>query len=96
MSLKDNHFVSMKALKEIPPLTEEEILEERRKEYLKEIKLGIIHSWMHREKFYQIKVDGRLYHPRTLCDELEELGFFPEHIWQCGSINVYFEPKNSK
>ena len=96
MSLKDNHFVSMKALKEITPLTDEEILEERRKEYLKEIKLGIIHSWMHRERFYHIDVKAELYNPNVLCRELEELGFFPDHIWQCGSINVYFKPKDSK
>lgn len=93
MSLKDHQFMSLKALKEITPLTEAEMLEERRQAYLKEIKDGIVNAWIHRKKFYHIDVDGRLYHPRTLCDELEELGYFPVHLWECGSINVYFEPK---
>lgn len=96
MSLKENRFLSLKALKEIKPLTEKEILEERRKEYLKEIKEGIVHAWMHRKRFYHIKVDAELYNPNVLCRELEELGYFPDYIWQCGSINVYFKPKTSK
>ena len=96
MSLKENHFLSLKALKEITPLTEEEMLEERRKEYLKEIKEGIVHAWMHRKRFYHIDVKAELYEPNVLCRGLEELGYFPDYIWQCGSINVYFKPKTSK
>lgn len=96
MSLKENHFLSLKALKEITPLTEEEMLEERRQAYLKEIKEGIVNTWMHQGKFYHIDVKAELYNPKNLCRELEELGYFPDYIWQCGSINVYFESKTEK
>lgn len=93
MSLKDHQFMSLEALKKVTPMTDEEILAERRDAYLKTIKDGIVNAWIHKEKFYHIEVDGGLYHPRTLCDELEELGYFPDYIWQCGSINVYFEKR---
>ena len=96
MSLKENHFLSLKALKEITPLTETEMLEERRQAYIKEIKEGIVDTWMHRGKFYDIKVKAELYNPKTLCHELEELGYFPEYIWQCGTIIVYFKPRTAK
>lgn len=96
-SLKENHFLSLKALKEIKPFTEEEMLEERRKAYLKGIKDGILNAWMHQGKWYDIKVEPELYNPNVLCRGLEELGYFPEYLWQCGTIIVRFnKPKNSK
>lgn len=96
MSLKENHFLSLKALKEITPLTEEEMLEERRQAYIKEIKEGIVNTWMHQGNFHVIKVKEELYNPKTLCHDLEELGYFPEYLWQCGTIIVYFESKTAK
>lgn len=93
MSLKDHQFMSLEELKKVTPMTDEEILAERRNAYLMKIKDGIVNAWIHREKFYRIEVDINLYHPNTLCKELEELGYFPSHLWQCGSINVYFEPR---
>ena len=93
MSLKDHQFMSLETLKKITPMTDEEMLAERRDAYLKKIKDGIVNAWIHKEKRYNIEVDGSLYHPRTLCDELEELGYFPEHLWQCGTIIVYFEKR---
>ena len=96
MSLKDHQFMSLEALKKMTPMTDEEILAERRNAYLTKIKEGIVDAWIHRKKFYHIEVDEILYHPNTLCDELKELGYFPEHLWQCGSINVYFEPRTAK
>lgn len=96
MSLKDYQFMSLESLKKVRPMSEEEILNERRIAYLMKIKDGIVNAWIHREKFYHIDVDGRLYPPSSLCDELEKLGYFPDYIWQCGSINVYFEPRTTK
>ena len=96
MSLKDYQFMPLKALKKVTPMTDEEILIECRNAYLTKIKDGIVNAWVHHEKFYHIDVEGRLYHPSDLCRELEELGYFPEYIWQCGSINVYFEPRTTK
>lgn len=96
MSLKDYQFVSLKTLKKVSPMTDEEILTEHRDAYLTKIKDGIVNAWTHRKKFYHIDVDESLYNPKTLCDELEELGYFPEYIWQCGSINVYFKPRTMK
>lgn len=96
MSLKDHQFMSLETLKKVPPMTDEEILAERRNAYLTKIKDGIFNAWIHREKFYHIDVDEGLYQPSTLCSELEELGYFPEYRWQCGSINVYFKSRTAK
>lgn len=96
MSLKDHQFMSLEMLKKVTPMTDEEMLAEQRTAYLKQIKDGIVNAWIHREKFYNIEVDGRLYDPRALCDELKELGYFPDYLWQCGTIIVRFEPRTAK
>ena len=95
MSLKDYQFMSLESLKKVRPMSEEEILNERRIAYLMKIKDGIVNAWIHREKFYHINAN-EIDHPSDLCRELEELGYFPDYIWQCGSINVYFEPRTTK
>ena len=49
MSLKDYQFMSLESLKKVRPMSEEEILNERRIAYLMKIKDGIINAWIHRE-----------------------------------------------
>ena len=96
MSLKDHQFMSLETLKKVTPMTDEEMLDECRTAYLKKVKDGIVNTWIHRGKSYNIEVDGRLYDPRKLCDELKELGYFTEYLWQCGTIIVSFEPRTAK
>ena len=92
MALNKNNFISMNELlkPENRQMSVEEILQEKRTAYIKNINDGIINAWKHKEKFYHIEVKSELYNPDRLTTELTALGFKVDYIWQCGSINVYF------